>query len=146
MENIKALASIFDGVGFSVQKIGGVNIVDLHSDSWGIRLLSDIILDNNIEDVLIMEYSSPGRDYGGHLAYFNGQEVETAESYANYIKRTDKEHYNRELELLKSQGGTISALPNILMDSVSYKDDLTGFLISELNCRTVNRIPNLYSG
>lgn len=144
-KNIKALARILDYSNFSIRRVNGVNVIDLHVDNWDIKSLNDIILDNNIEDVLIMGYATPGRDYGGYIAYFNGQEIETAESYVKHIQKTNKAYYDRELETLGSQGGSISALPNVFMDSDSYEDDLTEFLISKLNCSTVIRIPNLYS-
>lgn len=108
-KNIEALTRILGSSNFSVHRVNGANVIDLHVDNWDIKSLSDIILGNNIEDVLIMGYATPGRDYVGYLAYYNGQEIETVESYAKYIQKTNKAYYDRELEALRSQGAPISA-------------------------------------
>ena len=72
-------------------------------------------MDNDIKDVLIIQYATPGKDYGGYLAYFNGDEIETAESCA-------KEAQKRELTLVHKQQEESHTVAEVVYAVTSYAE------------------------
>jgi len=126
-KDMKELARILGASNFSFYKFNGANVICLHADNWDIKSLSDTILNNNIKDVLIMQYAISGREDENYLAYFNGEEIEVGELYDRYMEENSD---------------TVIMDPYIDSDSDEH---LVSVLINKLNCNIVVKMPNLYS-